>query len=221
MIRFSHVTKTYSQGWVILDNVSFFMNKGEFACLYGPSGSGKSTLFKLIIMEEFPNTGEVTVMQYKSTNISVKRIARLRQELGIIFQDFRLLEDRSVFENIALPMRIKGPGQQEIKNRVLKIVTEVGLNHKMNDLPRTLSSGEKQRCCIARALVCNPAVILADEPTGYLDDESTNDIMNLLRDINRNGTAILLATHNNELVAGFKGRVITLNNGQITSHDAE
>ncbi|MFH1760580.1 MAG: ATP-binding cassette domain-containing protein [bacterium] len=219
MIHFSHVTKYNYQHWPILDNISFFINKGESVCLCGPGGSGKSTILKLIIMDEFPDMGEITLMNYKSTNISLAKIALLRRELGIIFEDFKLLNDRSIFENIALPLRIKGMGQREIKSRTLKIVTDVGLNHKINDFPVTLSGGEKQKCCIARALIINPWIILADEPTGNLDKESTDEIFRLLEDINLSGTAVLIATHNLELAKRFKGRVININSGKITGRE--
>ncbi|MEW6042446.1 MAG: ATP-binding cassette domain-containing protein [Elusimicrobiota bacterium] len=220
MIQFSHVSKYYSPNKIILNNISFFINKGEFVCLTGPSGSGKSTIFRLIIMEEFPNSGEVTIMRYKSTNISHKRMAELRQGLGIIFQDFKLLYDRSVFENIAFPLRLHCIDQKHVKERVFKTVTEIGLNHKMYDFPKTLSASEKQKCCIARALINNPSVLLADEPTGYLDTESSSDIINLLKQINRHGTAILLGTHNYEMATNIKERTLILKEGIITNQNS-
>ncbi len=217
MIRFSHVNKTYSPRWTVLKDLSFYIKKGEFVCLNGPSGSGKSTIIRLIIMEELPTSGEVTVLEYKSSNVSQKRISALRCELGVIFQDFKLLEDRSVFENIAFPLQLRGIRSKTVKERVLRVITDVGLNHKMYAFPQTLSASEKQKCCMARALINNPNAILADEPTGNLDKASAGGILNLFRKINTQGTTVLFTTHNIDLARQFRGRVITLDQGRITS----
>ena len=215
MIRFSHVTKEYPKTGVALSDVSFHVAKGEFVFLTGPSGSGKSTILKLIYMEELPTSGEVRVSGMLSREVTRGDIARLRRKLGIVFQDFRLLEDRSVEENIGFALEVTGAPQASIPAKVNRLLTQVGLASKTTALPRELSGGEQQRIAIARALVNDPFVLIADEPTGNLDDRATRGIFQLLREINASGTAVIMATHNLELIRRSDYRTIEINRGAI------
>ena len=209
-----HLTKTYGDH-VALDNVSLTVANGEFVFLVGPSGAGKSTLLRMIYMDEFPTDGQVVVGQFVSTRMKRNRIPHLRRNIGVIFQDFKLLDDRNIFENVAIAMRITGTKSYEIKLRTTQILNQVGLFHKRKDPPHKLSGGEQQRVAIARALASSPSILLADEPTGNLDPEVTEDIMRLLFQINNAGTAVLMATHNNELVKNFGQRIIHLRDGKL------
>jgi len=188
---------------------------GEFVFLVGPSGAGKSTLLRMLYMEEQPTDGQVVVGRFVSTRMKRKEIPHLRRKVGVIFQDFKLLDDRDVFENVAIAMRICGVKSFEIKRKVISVINQVGLFHKRKDLPHKLSGGEQQRVAIARALVNSPAVLLADEPTGNLDPVVTEEILRLLFQINNSGTAVLMATHNHELVKNFGPRVIHLRDGKL------
>jgi cell division transport system ATP-binding protein len=209
-----HLTKKYADR-VALNDVSLQVANGEFVFMVGPSGAGKSTLLRLIYMEEFPTDGQVVVGSFVSTTMNRKKIPHLRRKIGVIFQDFKLLEDRDVFENVALAMRVIGEKSYDIKKRVIHILAQVGLYHKRNDLPFTLSGGEQQRVAIARAVVNSPAILLADEPTGNLDPEVTEEILRLLFKINSAGTAVLMATHNFALVEQFGQRIIQLRDGRL------
>jgi cell division transport system ATP-binding protein len=221
MIRFSHVTKEYPRTGTALDDVSFRINKGEFAFLTGPSGAGKSTILKLVFMEETPTSGDVRVSGIASSEIRRKQIPLLRRKLGIVFQDFRLLEDRTAEENVAFALEVTGAPRDAIPQRVARLLTQVGLAAKGTSYPRELSGGEQQRVAIARALVNDPMVLVADEPTGNLDERATRGIFQLLRDINAAGTAVLMATHNLELVRRSSYRVIEINRGQLVYDSAD
>lgn len=200
----------------ILKNVSLSLNSGDFAFLIGKSGSGKTTLLKLIYMDKFPKEGEIELINFKSSTIKSKEIPYLRRKIGVIFQDFKLLEDRTIYENLELVLRVTESPVSAIKKRIINALTDVGLNHKQNNYPNELSGGEKQRIAIARAIINEPLLILADEPTGNLDPETGEDIINILKKINSRGTAVLCATHNYELVKKVESKIIKINNGTAT-----
>ncbi len=200
---------------LILNQVSLRISKGEFVYLIGKTGAGKTTLLRLIYLDLFPSQGNIIVENYSSATIKRRQIPYLRRKVGVVFQDFKLLSDRNVYENVAFALRVIGASRREIKSRVLSVLTQVGLNHKRYHLPHTLSGGEKQRVAIARALVNEPFILLADEPTGNLDPEASRDILELLEDINRSGTAVCMATHNYELIKLIPHRTILLDNGEI------
>ncbi|HEV2178924.1 MAG TPA: cell division ATP-binding protein FtsE [Gemmatimonadaceae bacterium] len=221
MIRFSHVTKEYPRTGVALQNASFQVAKGEFVFLTGPSGAGKSTILKLVYMEERPSSGEVRVGGMRSTEMRRREIPKLRRRLGIVFQDFRLLEDRTAEQNVAFALEVTGTSREAIPAKVGRLLTQVGLASKGTSFPRELSGGEQQRVAIARALVNDPVLLIADEPTGNLDERATRGIFQLLRDINASGTAVLMATHNLELVRRSDYRVIEMNRGQIVFDSAD
>jgi cell division transport system ATP-binding protein len=221
MIRFTKVTKDYPKLGAALDNVSFNVAKGEFVFLTGPSGAGKSTILKLIFMEERPTDGEVRVGGVSSVTIRPRDIPKLRRKLGIVFQDFRLLEDRTAEANVAFALEVTGVPKSTIGSKVSRVLTQVGLASKATSFPRELSGGEQQRVAIARALVNDPVLLIADEPTGNLDDRATRGVFQLLREINANGTAVLMATHNLDLIRRSDYRTIELNRGQIVFDSAE
>ena len=221
MIRFANVTKSYPRTGIALNDVSFHVAKGEFVFLTGPSGAGKSTILKLIYMEELPSAGEVRVSGLNSHELRRGDVARLRRHLGIVFQDFRLLDDRTVEANVAFALEVTGAPRASIAPKVSRLLTQVGLASKSSSLPRELSGGEQQRVAIARALVNDPFVLIADEPTGNLDDRATRGIFQLLRDINAAGTAVVMATHNLELVRRTDYRTIEVNRGQVVYDSAD
>ena len=220
MIRFTHVTKEYARLGHALNDVTFRVNKGEFAFLTGPSGAGKSTILKLILLEERATSGEVVVNNTAASEMGRRDVAMLRRKLGVVFQDFRLLEDRTAEENVAFALEVTGSPRDTIAPRVSRLLTQVGLAAKGTSYPRELSGGEQQRVAIARALVHDPMLLIADEPTGNLDERATRGIFQLLRDINGSGTAVLMATHNLELVRRNEFRVIELNRGQLVFDSA-
>jgi len=220
MIRFTHVSKEYPRLGLALNDVTFRVNKGEFAFLTGPSGAGKSTILKLILIEERATGGEVRVNNAAASEMRRRDIAMLRRKLGVVFQDFRLLEDRTAEENVAFALEVTGAARDTIAPRVSRLLTQVGLAAKGTSYPRELSGGEQQRVAIARALVHDPMLLIADEPTGNLDERATRGIFQLLRDINASGTAVLMATHNLELVRRNEFRVIELNRGQVVFDSA-
>ena len=221
MIRFTNVTKEYPRTGLALNDVSFHVAKGEFVFLTGPSGAGKSTILKLVYVEELPTAGEVRVSGVNSHEVRHGEVARLRRKLGIVFQDFRLLGDRTVEANVAFALEVTGAARHTIRPRVSRLLTQVGLASKAAALPGELSGGEQQRVAIARALVNDPFVLIADEPTGNLDDRATRGIFQLLREINASGTAVLMATHNLELIRRSAYRTIEINRGQIVFDSAE
>ncbi len=220
MIRFSHVFKAYPRNVLALRDVSFHIAKGEFVFLTGHSGAGKSSALKLIYAEEFPTSGEVRVSGYVTSQLKRSEIPRLRRRLGIVFQDFRLLEDRTAEENVAFALEVTGARRSTIGPKVMRVLAQVGLAAKALAYPRELSGGEQQRVAIARALVNDPLVLLADEPTGNLDERAARGVFQLLRDINASGTAVIMATHNLELVRQTPYRVIELQEGAVVYDSA-
>jgi cell division transport system ATP-binding protein len=221
MIRFTHVSKEFPRTGLALQDVSFHVGKGEFVFLTGPSGAGKSTILKLIFLEERPTKGEVKVSGVSSVTIRGRDVPRLRRKMGVVFQDFRLLEDRSVEANIAFALEVTGAPQSAIGSKVSRLLGQVGLASKATSLPRELSGGEQQRVAIARALANDPVVLIADEPTGNLDERATRGIFQLLRDINASGTAVIMATHDLELIRRAECRTIEMNHGTIVFDSAE
>ena len=217
MIEFTNVTKSYVEGNKALRGVSMRIEDGEFAFLVGSSGSGKSTIIKLITGELKPTSGQVHVNRYAMEKIRRRDIPYLRRTLGVVFQDFRLIEGQTVYENVAFAMRVIGAREQEIRERVPYVLELVGLENKAKRHPGELSGGEQQRLAIARALVNNPSTIIADEPTGNLDAARSYEIMSLLQQINRLGTTMLVVTHDMSLVQQFGNRVIVINEGLIVS----
>ncbi len=215
MIRFTKVTKLYPRGGPALEEVSFHLRRGEFAFLTGPSGAGKSTILKLIYVDERPTAGEVRVDGKSSVTLTPREIPRLRRRLGVVFQDFGLLSDRTAEQNVAFALEVTGTPHGAIGPRVARALTQVGLASKATALPHELSGGEQQRVAIARALVNDPLVLLADEPTGNLDERATRGIFQLLRDINGAGTAVLMATHDLDLVRDTGLRSLELNKGRV------
>jgi cell division transport system ATP-binding protein len=214
MIKFINVTFAFDSHNV-LDDVSLEIKPGEFVYLVGQTGSGKSTLLRLIYMDIVPTKGTVIVGKYHSNMILRREKPYLRRTLGIIFQDFRLLEDRSVFDNVAFTLHVTGIKGKEIKKRVLRALADVGLSHQRNKMAFELSGGEQQRVVIARALVNNPNFLLADEPTGNLDPATSREILQLLKDINTRGTAVVMATHNYELVRKMHERILQVKGGKV------
>jgi cell division transport system ATP-binding protein len=221
MVRFSHVFKEFPRAGLALNDVSFHVGKGEFVFLTGPSGAGKSTILKLIFLEERPTKGEVRVSGVSSATIRGRDVPRLRRKMGVVFQDFRLLEDRSVEANVAFALEVTGAEPSAIGPKVSRLLAQVGLASKTTSLPRELSGGEQQRVAIARALANDPVVLIADEPTGNLDDRATRGIFQLLRDINASGTAVIMATHDLELIKRAECRMIEMNHGAIVFDSAE
>jgi len=221
VIRFQSVTKVYAKGEVALQDVSFRVSKGEFLFLTGHSGAGKSTILKLLHAEQRPTHGEVRVSGFLVSSLGRSEIPRLRRRVGVVFQDFRLLEDRTAEENVAFALEVTGAKAETISSRVMRVLTQVGLASKMKSFPPELSGGEQQRVAIARALVNDPPILLADEPTGNLDERASRGIFKLLRDINVGGTCVLMATHNLELVRHATYRTIELRNGAVVFDSAE
>lgn len=221
MITLDHVSKSYSTGAPALNDVSLHIEKGEFVFIVGDSGSGKSTLIKLLLRELLPTSGSIVVNDIDIVKLRHKKIPKYRRMLGVVFQDFRLLKDRNVYENVAFAQRIVQTPTKEIKKNVPSILSVVGLAGKYKAKPRQLSGGEQQRVAIARALVNNPPILLADEPTGNLDPKNSREIMKLLEEINEKGTTVLVVTHDREVVNAMKKRVIAMNKGVIISDEKE
>lgn len=217
MIEFKGVHKTYDTGIKALKDVNIRIEKGEFVFIVGASGAGKSTFLKLIMREEVANAGEVIVNDFKLSKLKRKQIPYLRRTMGIVFQDFRLINNMTVFDNVAFAMRVTGASRREIRRRVPYVLGLVGLQNKARNYPLELSGGEQQRVGLARALVNNPSLIIADEPTGNVDPEMSQEIMELLTEINRRGTTILVVTHEHDLVKMFHHRVITIQDGSVVS----
>ena len=218
MIQFTNVVKTYQQGNNALNGATLQIEDGEFVFLIGPSGSGKSTIIKMITGELKPSSGTVYVNGYSLERIRKREIPYLRRTVGVVFQDFRLIDKMTVYENVAFAMRVVGAREKEIRERVPYVLELVGLESKMNRHPNEMSGGEQQRLAIARALVNNPSTIIADEPTGNLDPERSWEIMSLLQEINNLGTTMLVVTHERDLVERFSKRVIAINEGLVV-HD--
>lgn len=215
MILLSNVTKTYPNGSTALDDVSFFIERGEFVFIVGPSGAGKSTLIKLLMHEETPTSGQVIINNKDIGKLKRREIPYLRRSMGVVFQDFRLLSNKTVYENVAFAMDIIGASRKEIRRQVPNVLSLVGLSHKAKSYPSELSGGEQQRVALARALVNNPAFLIADEPTGNLNPKVAMEIMELLDNINKRGTTVIMATHAKDIVDTMKKRVIAIEDGKI------
>jgi cell division transport system ATP-binding protein len=221
MIQLTHVTKEYPRTGTAVDDVTLHIAKGEFAFLTGPSGSGKSSLLKLVYMDERPTRGEVRVSGVNSHAVSRTDVSRLRSRLGIVFQDFRLLDDRTAQANVAFALEVTGSPRESIPPKVTRLLTQVGLAAKATAFPRELSGGEQQRVAIARALVNDPFILIADEPTGNLDDRATRGVFQLLREINAAGTAVLMATHDIDLIRRHEYRVLEMHHGRLVADTAD
>ncbi len=217
MIEFQNVTKVYDNGAVALDNVTIHIEKGEFVLVVGHSGAGKSTLFKLLTHEVIPDEGSVIVNSVDVTQIKGSKVPMLRRKLGVVFQDFRLLPNKTVGENIAFALEVIEEKRSVIKEKVNHVLDLVGLTDKKDDYPEDLSGGEQQRVAIARAIVNRPAVLIADEPTGNLDPITSRDIVDLFKRINNYGTTVVMITHNMDIVSYLNKRVIALENGRVVS----
>ena len=215
MLQMFHVTKQYTRDARALDDVSLRLDKGDFAFLAGPSGAGKSTLLKLLFAAETPTKGQIMVAGHNIHRIQRSSIPFLRRNIGVVFQDFKLLHRRTVYDNVAFSLEVLGARPRDIRLRVTRLLRLVGLGDKMHLSPGRLSGGEQQRVAIARALVNEPQILLADEPTGNLDPELTFEIMRLLQDANTRGTTVLVATHDPEVMRTFRKRVVTLKAGRV------
>ena len=221
MITLDSVSKSYAKGQPAVNNVSLHIEKGEFVFIVGNSGSGKSTLIKLLLKELEPTSGTIKVNGQILNKMKRWRVPKYRRGVGVVFQDFRLLKDRNVYENVAFAQRVIGRPTRVIRKRVPEVLQEVGLAGKYKAYPDELSGGEQQRVALARALVNRPDILLADEPTGNLDPKTSEEIMKLLEEINERGTTVLVVTHNKEIVNSMKKRVLTMHNGVIISDEKE
>jgi cell division transport system ATP-binding protein len=221
MIRFQQVSKTYPNGVQALKGVSFHIPKGQFVFLTGHSGAGKSSILSLVIADQKPSAGEVRVSGFSIAKLTPREVPRLRRKLGIVFQDYKLLEYRTVEENIGFALEVTGARTEAIPGRVMRVLTQVGLASKARVYPKELSGGEQQRVAIARALVNDPPILIADEPTGNLDERATRGIFQLLKEINGGGTVVVMATHNLALVRDTGYRVIELKGGEVVYDSAQ
>ncbi len=217
MIKLEHVSKSYSAGIPALNDVNLEIEDGEFVFIVGDSGSGKSTMIKLLLKELEPSEGTITIDGKVLGKIKRKQIPKFRRNIGVVFQDFRLLKDRNVYENIAFAQKVIGESNKSIRKKVPSMLSVVGLAAKYKSYPKELSGGEQQRVAIARALVNEPSILLADEPTGNLDNNNAWEIMKLLEEINARGTTVIVVTHNMEIVKVMKKRVITIKKGLVVS----
>lgn len=217
MIEFYHVHKQYVKDQVALSDISLSIQKGEFVFLTGASGAGKTTLLKLIFKEELPSRGQILIDSININLIPAKLLYQLRRSLGIVFQDFKLLDNRTVYENVAIPLVVKGTRKVLIDKMVTNALSLVGLIHRKNYIPAHISGGEQQRVAIARAIVGNPKIIIADEPTGNLDTELSIEVLKIFERINANGITVLIATHDNHLMEQFPKRVLKLEKGRLVS----
>ncbi|HBT47848.1 MAG TPA: cell division ATP-binding protein FtsE [Peptococcaceae bacterium] len=221
LVQFFNVTKVYNQNIYALKDVSVKIDKGEFVFLVGPSGAGKTTFIRLLFREELPTKGQIIVAGRSITRLRPREIPLLRRNIGVIFQDFRLLPDRTVYENVAFALQVVEAPPREIKARVEEVLAQVGLLSKAHLFPHQLSGGEQQRTAIARAIVNRPRILMADEPTGNLDPATSREIMSLLLEINRLGTTVIMATHAWDIVNTLKRRVIALDKGRLVRDDRE
>lgn len=215
LIEMKNISKVYPKGIQALTNINFKIEKGDFVFLVGPSGAGKSTFLKILLKEEEPTEGTIYVGEQNITKLSTRKIPYLRRTIGVVFQDFRLLPNKTVYENVAFAMQIIEASSKEIRRQVPMILGMVGLSDRAAQYPHQLSGGEKQRVSIARAIVNNPSILIADEPTGNLDPETAWEIMKVLRQINRRGTTVLMATHAKDIVDMMQQRVIALEKGRV------
>lgn len=215
MIDFINVSMEYKEGKKVLDNVNMHIEKGEFVFLVGSSGAGKSTIIKLLMKEVDPTSGRIILNNKDITSVSNRQVPYIRREIGVVFQDFRLLPKKTVFENVAFAMEIVGASSKQIRRQVPIVLGMVGLSEKAHHYPAELSGGEQQKVSIARAIINNPSVLVADEPTGNLDPDNAWEIMKLIKYINKRGTTVIMATHANQIVDMMKRRVIQINDGVI------
>mgnify|MGYP003524832933 FL=1 len=218
MIQMFHVSKYYDKNYPALRDISLEINKGDFVFVMGPSGAGKSTLLKLIFCAERADEGQILIQGRNIARLSDSKIPYLRRNLGVVFQDYKLLQSRTIYENIAFSLKVCGVSNSEIKRRVYFVLKQVGLEHKSDSFPIRLSGGEQQRAAIARAIVNEPAILIADEPTGNLDYNMSVEIFEILKDINVRGTTVIVATHNREIVSKMQRRIISLDKGKIVSN---
>ncbi|MDP2693224.1 MAG: cell division ATP-binding protein FtsE [bacterium] len=221
MINLEGVTKRYNKDSIALENVELSVEPGEFVSIVGQSGSGKTTLVKLIIAEERVTSGRVAVGDWDITRIPQRHVPLLRRQIGVIFQDFKLLDKKTIYENVAFALQVSGASGSRIRKVIPRLLEIVGLPHKSNSYPHELSGGEQQRVAIARALVHRPKILVADEPTGNLDSINTQEIIEILKKINTFGTTVLLVTHNREIVNQLRKRVVTLDEGRLVSDERE
>lgn len=221
MIRLENVSKAYTEGIPALIDVNIEIQEGEFVFVMGDSGSGKSTLIKLLLKELEPTEGSIYINKQDLSRIRHKQIPKFRRRIGVVFQDFRLLKDRNVYDNVGFALRVVGESTRTIRKKVPQMLSMVGLAAKYRSYPKQLSGGEQQRVAIARALINSPKILLADEPTGNLDNNNAWEIMNLLEEINDRGTTVVVVTHNLEIVRTMKKRVITIDKGKVISDDKQ
>ena len=219
MFEFIEVTKIYKNDVCALKDLSFRVEDGEFVFLIGASGAGKTSIIKMLLREVKPTSGEIIVDDIDIVKLRNRKIPHLRKKMGIVFQDFRLLEGKTVFDNIKYPLQILGVSKREINRRVKELLELVGLSERANSFPNQLSGGEQQRVCIARAIVNRPKYLIADEPTGNLDPNTSEDIMKLLLDVNAKGTTVIVSTHDKDIVNKLKKRVISMNHGEMINDE--
>jgi cell division transport system ATP-binding protein len=217
MIRFFHVTKKFAQGPPALSDVNLNVEKGEFVFLTGPSGAGKTTLLRLVFRDEVPTSGQVVVNDHNIANMSSRSVPHLRRQIGVVFQDFKLLPRKTVFENVAYAAQVIGLPPREQRARTYQVLEMLGLNHRLHNYPEQVSGGEQQRMAIARALVNRPLILLADEPTGNLDPDLARETMGLFKEINAHGTTVVVATHDREMIRSMARRAITLDHGRVVA----
>lgn len=215
MIKLIDITKEYKNGVKALNNINIHIEKGEFVFLVGSSGAGKTTLIKMLLKELQPSNGQIMINNKDITNLKSRKIPQLRRNIGVVFQDFRLLQNKTVYENIAFVMEILGYSSKEIRRKVPLALSMVGLSSRAHSYPDQLSGGEQQRAALARAIINKPNILIADEPTGNLDPDTAWEIMNIIKDINGRGTTVVMATHDKEIVNTLKKRVIALKDGQV------
>ncbi|QQG41003.1 MAG: cell division ATP-binding protein FtsE [Candidatus Levyibacteriota bacterium] len=215
MIKLDKVSKTFMLGTSSLTDITLTIEKGEFVFVVGPTGSGKTTLFRLLIRDMFPTKGTIVVGEFDVTKLSSRKVPHLRKKIGVVFQDLKLLMDRTIFENVMLPLEVSGIKPEEAKKRVEDVLKHVGILEQYNKFPIQLSGGERQRAAIARALVFSPDILLADEPTGNLDPKTGQEIVKILQGINEKGTTVIMATHNVDIVNNLGKRVVALDKGKL------
>ena len=221
MIQFCSVTKVYENGTTALENINLKIEKGDFLFLVGPSGAGKSTLLSLLFREELPTKGQILIDGQNIVRIARRKLPYIRRKMGVVFQDFRLLPDRTVFENVAFALEIFQYKRKDIMRLVPPVLEQVGIAHRAKHFPKQLSGGEQQRTAIARAIISNPSILVADEPTGNLDPNTSMEIMRLLEDINYRGTTVLVVTHDKDIVDSMHKRVVALKNGSLARDEQE
>jgi cell division transport system ATP-binding protein len=216
MIKLENITKQYPTGNIALDDITFDIDRGEFVFLIGPSGSGKTTLFRLLIRDTVPSSGSIHIGDWDLVTLPKNKVHRLRKNIGVVFQDLKLLRDRTIYENIMFPLEVGNIDTKEAREKVEAIIERVGIAEHRDKFPIQLSGGELQRAAIARALAFSPEILLADEPTGNLDNATSWEIVKLLQDINESGTTIIMATHNADIVNSLKKRTLILEKGKLT-----